>query len=469
LTRKKTNSFNDFYKALDIRHSEGACIPAEKRSPEEAGAPNPRPPLQTPKALSGGMINRAHPLFCVFLIMFFVCSVHGPALIVGAPALASTAAPALVNTAPINLTGANRYKAVRLTPAVYNAANTDLSDLLIKDSKNDNTPYFIHRGFQSVASSRDSYKLELINSYLKDDSFYFDYKLAAERSADTISTSLEFTTRVTNFAKAIELYGSYDNINWAFIQKDTIYSIDNKSKLMINFASPQKFTHFRLKLANNLEQISFSSASLVYSVETSGEIYFIESLEPAYSAKNVDKTTEITIEGLKNLRLCDITIHTDSMFKRNVRTSHGASKELFNLTLNDTTYSDTSIPLYWQVSANDTYTLTINNADDKPIEVKGLTARYFADELVFEAKANETYTLEFGSDPAKRAPVYDIERYKNEILKGEIDKATLGAISSAAPKAPSTNYKLIFNIVIIVITLLLGTVIILRLKKSGAE
>ena len=377
---------------------------------------------------------------------------------------------AFAHTAEIEIDGENRYKAIRLTPQIYNAANRDLSDLLIKDSNGENVPYFINAGSKNRIASRESTLMELINSYLMDDSFYFDYKLAAARNNDIISTSIEFATGNTNFAKEVDLYGSYDNINWEFVQKDKIYSIDGKSKLTIEFAHPQKFTHYRLALANNLEQISFDTVNLVYSIEMTEETYFIETIEPRFNVESENRRTNIVIEGLKNLRLCDITIHTDSMFKRNADTPQGARKEIFNLSLNDTSYSDTTIPLNWQISSDETYIITIADADDKPIQIDGITVRYYADEVVFEGNTNEAYMLEFGADSSKTAPVYDIERYKNEILKGKIDKLEMGEIAYTIYEIeeipPERDYRLIFNIVIIVITLLLGTVIILKLKKK---
>ena len=372
---------------------------------------------------------------------------------------------AYAHTALIEIDGENRYKAIRLTPQIYNAANSNLSDLLIKDSNGENVPYFINAGSKNTTTSKESYSMELINSYLKDDCFYFDYKLSITRDSDTISTSIEFTTWNTNFAKEVDIYGSYDNINWFFVQKDTIYSIDDKHKLTIDFINPQKFTHYRLKLANNLEQISFDTVKLIYSIETSEETYFIEILKPRFSVTSGDKITNIVIEGLKNLRLCDITIHTDSMFKRNARTQNGISKEIFNLILNDTSYSDTTIPLNWHASPGETYIITIADADDKPIQIDGVTVRYYADEIIFEGSANEVYTLEFGADSSKAAPVYDINQYKSEILKGAIDKLEIGEIAYVTEEIPpERDYRLIFNIVIIFIALLLGTVIVLKLK-----
>ncbi|MDR0444139.1 MAG: Ig-like domain-containing protein [Treponema sp.] len=380
--------------------------------------------------------------------------------------LICSALPLFAHDAEIKMEGENRYKSIRLTPQIYNAANSNLSDILIKDSKGENVPYFINSNSQKTQSNRETYPLMQINSYVKDDFFYFDYKLVAIRNSDTIATSIEFLTRNTDFAKAVNIYGSYDNINWEFVQSDTLYSVDDKTKLTIDFARPQKNTHYRLRLSNNLERISFYKSDLVYSIETVEETHFIESLMPEFSIENEDKKTNIIIEGLKNLRLCDFTVHTDTMFIRTISAPRGIKKEIYNLSINDTSCLDTTVPLNRHISTGDTYTVTITDADDKPLNITGLTVRYYADDIVFEGSTDKVYTLEFGANPEKKAPVYDIERYKNEILKGEIDRLTIGELRFSAVEKPKTfPVKIIFNIVIIAISLLLGAVIILRLKK----
>jgi hypothetical protein len=197
----------------------------------------------------------------------------------------------------------------------------------------------------------------------------------------------------------------------------------------------------------------------------SEETWFIESLIPKFTVENRDRETRIIIEGLKHLRLCDLTIETDSMFIRNVRAPGGFRKELYHLAINDAVYDDTCLPLNRYISRNDTYTLTIEDGDDRPISIKGITVRYYADDLVFEGTGG-TYTLEFGNDSIKTAPVYDIGRYRNEILKTPIDTLSLGPIRyiEEVPER-QINIKLIFNIVVIIIALLLGVLIVLKLKR----
>jgi hypothetical protein len=376
------------------------------------------------------------------------------------------ALPVFAHNAGIEIQGENRYKSLRLIPQVYNAAHSKLIDLLIKDASGETVPYFIHSSLRETNTSREVWLLALVDSYIKDDYFFFDYKLAVEKDGDTISTSMEFITKNSGFAKSIDVYGSHDGINWDFVQSDTLYAVEGKSKLVVNFNRPQKFTHYRIRLANNLERIFFQMVNLVYSTEISGETWFIESLVPQYTVKSEDKNTKINIEGLKNLRLCDLVIETDSMFIRNVRAPGGIKKELYHLAINDAVYNDTTLPLNRHISKDETYTVTIDDADDRPINIKSITVRYYADDLIFEGRAGETYTLEFGIDSVKTAPVYDIGRYKNEILKGPIDSLSPGPIqyTEAPPERKIVLNKIVFNIVVILVALLLGILIIMNIN-----
>jgi len=378
-------------------------------------------------------------------------------------------APLFSHDADIKIEGENLYKSVRLIPEIYNAAHSSLSDLLIKN-KDDNVPYFINSSEGKTNESRETYSMRLINSYKEEDNFFFDYKLAIAHNSDIIATSIEFSTGNTGFAKHADVFGSYDNIHWEFVQNDMLYVVESKSKLNIDFYRPQKYTHYRLKFANNLEQISFYAVDLVYSLKISEETFFIESFKPVFTVENgnKDKRTKVLIESLKNLRLCDLQIETDSMFIRKVKAYGGKEKELYHLAVNGTVYNDTVLPLNRQVSGDEKFTLYINDGDDKPINIKGITVRYYADDLVFQGgNSDGVYKLEFGSDFTRSAPVYDIQRYKNEILKGPTDKLALSNIVyvKIEPEREPVSYKIIFNIVVSAIGILLAVLIILKLKK----
>lgn len=372
---------------------------------------------------------------------------------------------ALAHTAPIATEGTG-YTAVRLTPGVYNNANGDLSDLLIQDEKGAAVPYFIRTGSQTTYTESSQYPLELINSYVKDDAFYFDYRLHTLPDQDIVATSIVFTSKDT-FAKEIDLLGSYDNLNWTPVQQDNLYQIDGVSKLELTLNEPQKYTHYRLRLGNNLEQIAFTSATLHYSVETVERNFSLQSLTPAFTVQEEGKQTLVTLSGIKHLPLAQIVLDTDSQFKRNV-TVLGVSKQLYNLSFDGVAYRDLAIPMQRYQSGQDTITVAIDNYDDAPIAIKGVTVVYYADDLIFK-NTGGSYTLVFSGDPTAQAPIYDIASYQSEIVQGSLASAKLGAVTlSQAPEPPKEpDYQLWFNVVLLAITAILGVVLILRLRKKA--
>jgi len=376
------------------------------------------------------------------------------------------------HTAIVEMTGENKYKAIRLTPEIYSNANFNLSDILITDESGENVPYFFNSCYQDAYTEVSRYPMTFINAYIKDDEFYFDYMVSEQPGRDILATSIEFTTDNANFAKSVEVFGSYDNIHWEKAQNDKLFNVDGKSKLEIVFNEQKKYTHYRFKLANNLEKISFNTVELKNSMETNQKSFFIEHLRPKFRTEEKGKTTYIYIEGLKNLRLAEITIDTDSMFQRTVTAvPFWLSKELYNLALNGTTYTDTTMPFDRLGARDEILTLTIDNADDKPINIQGITVKYYADELVFEGGKSGKYTILFGADASKPAPVYDIEKYKNEILQGSIDRLSIQEVVFETPQekqAPDLFNK-IFNIVVIGIAVLLGFLILMKLRKKTSD
>ena len=130
------------------------------------------------------------------------------------------------------------------------------------------------------------------------------------------------------------------------------------------------------------------------------------------------------------------------------------------------------------ISKEDTLVLVVNNHDDKPIHIKGITVKYAADELIFDGSTGTAFTLQFGQDDKKTPPVYDIVKYKDEILKNNIDRLTIKHVSidDSNPKEErskeepaSSDYTMVFNIVLIGVAVALGLLILLKLRKSTGE
>ncbi len=370
------------------------------------------------------------------------------------------------HTAQIVNKGDNKYKALRLTPQVYNLANSDLSDIRLKDEKGNIIPYFINSSYSTSYQESYIYPMIMIDSFEKDDFFYFDYKIDKDYDRDILATSIALNTKNEGFAKRVNVSGSYDGVKWTNIQEDTIYNVDNNSNLEIKFSATQKYTHYRLKLSNNLEKLSFDNVELYYSEEKSKTDYFIEKLMPEYTVEEKGKETHINISGLTNLRLDEITIGSDDVFKRDASTPNGV-EEIYNLSFGNESYSDTSLQMNQYVSKRDIFTVVIHNKDDKPIQISSVAVKYYTDELVFDGSAGGSFVLEFGADDTLQKPAYDIANYKSDVLRQQIDKLEISNISVAQPAQvkKEADYTLVFNITVVIVAIILGAIILVRLKR----
>ena len=375
--------------------------------------------------------------------------------------------PAAAHTAHVENSGTATYKSVRLTPQIYQHANADLSDLALLDDKGESVTYFIHSYDRTVQENKAVYPMEFIDSYVKDDAFYFDYRVWPLPDSDVAADSVSFTTQNAGFAKPVAVYGSYDAIHWEYIQDDMLYTVDGNTKLSLMFHTPQKYTHYRFRLANNLERIAFETVQLERNDLLQETSRFVEQLSPTFRTEEKGQQTHIYIEGLKHLRLEQLTLHTDSMFQRSVHTL-GTQRELYRLTFDGTTYEDTTLPLGGRQVAENVLEVTIDNYDDKPITINSVTVRYYADDLVFAGGDSRSFTLAFSGDSTATAPVYDIASYQTQILQAGTDQLTVGKVEIEQVQQPQAeaDYTLIFNCVIVAVAVLLGVLLLLKLRKK---
>ena len=390
--------------------------------------------------------------------------------LVCAALLCSLTVAAYAHSATAEDTGENRYKSVRLTPEVYQNASAELSDLRLYDALGEQVPYFIRSGNTVEWAEARTYPMEVLRAYPQDDAFLFDLQaVQTDALTDVEATSLVLSTDSGPFAKEVVLLGSADGTHWREVCRDTVYRVENQEKLEIVFPAPQKYTFYRVSLSNNLEEISLSEASLRYSAKEGGERAFIEAITPAYTVEQKERQTLITLTGIKNLRLAGLHLEADGMFLRRVSTPL-AEKELYQLNFSSVAYRDLYLPLGGAPWREDTLQITVENGDNKPVTLGRVVVEYYADELVFEG-GNGPYRLQFG-EPLE-VPSYDIESYRAQVLAQPIDALALSPVMLETPaqaqEESPVDWQLVFNGVTVAVAVLLGIIIITRIRKNDAK
>jgi hypothetical protein len=404
------------------------------------------------------------------VLAFFLC----PAC---TPTNDSATAPQEVGfrgTAQVKNEGDKQYKGLRLTGEIYHAAQENLADLRLFDQDGQPVPYFIHSFSPQETAVHKSHPMELIHSFTKGDSFYYDYAVDVPEDEDVLATSLTVVTNHANFAKQVELFGSYDNRHWEKIKDALLYRVEGNEKLEIPLGPPApKYTHYRFKIPNNLEKIAFTGVTLNYNDVTLSHERFTETFTPQYTIEEQGQKTLIKLSGLRNLKLDSFTLETDSIFKRRVIFADIHAKTLYNLSFQQTHYSDLTLPLDGFRTSEDTAVLVIENNDDQPIQVKQLQVKYYVDELVFNGAGKTGFVLKFGHPEYTVPPTYDLAFYQDQILQEGYDLLPILALKILPADQATTAEQLwglkdprfLFNSVIVAVAILLGVIIIRKLIK----
>jgi len=387
-----------------------------------------------------------------------------------ATALASE--PDFAGRAEIQLSHNGEYQAIRLVPAIYNHLNRNLSDILIKDDSGNIMPYFIN-SYETIAhATTETTQLNLIYSFVRYGDSFFDFGITSPGNRDILATSLHIQTSSAMFAKNIELLGSHDGVEWSFIRYDSLYRVGGHQKLNIDFGRVLRYTHYRIGIPNDgNNDLIVNGMVLEHSQRAVERSFFSESFAPSFDIVHDGRYTIIQLHGLRNVRINELTLHTDSRFQRPVTFAGGRRTELYNLNLaaSEQYFQNLTLSFNGYSGREDILEVVIHNGDNAPIDIKNIELTYFADEIVFAVGNATSATLLFGNPTVTHPPVYDIANYRALILNAGFDVLPLRDIillEISATPVPERDFSFVFNIVVVAVSLLLGTVILVRLRKS---
>ncbi len=205
---------------------------------------------------------------------------------------------------------------------------------------------------------------------------------------------------------------------------------------------------------------------------------------PNFKINIKNNDTVILIDNKNHLNINDIKIISKDDFKRNYdiyykNDEYGEFEKADSGTIykiNLENYKEEkniivldSISNYFIKS--DSIKMVIHNKDDRPINIENIQINYYIDKVVFKRDSRNKYTVLFGSEYAG-TPSYDIQSYKNYIEKENQEICTLSDliernIKYEKKEDEKSNYELILNIIVILISLIL--VIIIMRKSTELE
>lgn len=370
----------------------------------------------------------------------------------------------------IRVQGDHRYQAVMLDEEIYRNALPRLGDLRIVDDRGGFVPYYVENSYSYENRDKVVYGSTQIDTFNERNFSVVDFKVTPLKdNADILGNSLALSIPDRNFAKNVEVYGSYDGVEWQFVTSSGIYKVDNLERTEVALNNLLKYRFYRVKIPNNLENIHIDRLQVVYENIRKERNSFLKRTELTYEIKNEDKITVITVRNANHLKIGRIYLnaeegnfnrHFDVMVKTGDQVTDSVrSGEIYNLRFKDLNLSNTAIDFGIRPVSGETLQIRIMNKDDRPLNIKGITADYYLDKLVFEAVKGAGYSLYYGN-PGAVKPSYDMETYREHIEKENQDSCSLAQaveVKAGAPlkKQGMIDFKIIFNGVIAAVAILL--------------
>ena len=361
----------------------------------------------------------------------------------------------------IKITGKSTYKQFFLTEDIYENSKNNLGDIRIIDKNGKEVPYVIESGKKQEKHSEKIVARAKINEVLtKKDKMEFIVKFNSDSLLkDIIGNRLELIPS-KNFYTEYTLLGSNNGTDWEQITSGEIYKTPDKSNLTIEF-SEKRYEFYKIVTPLDKGNI-FSEAILKLSNSEAGKLKTVGT-KLEYKVEQEGKNTILKIKS-KFLPLKNIILDVNDEFQRNYAVRSGdnfyaegiISKvgEKSNLMINLE-----NVPKFSEII------IEIQNGDNSPLKIKGITGNYVPDRIVFKSVEGENYKITFGDENLDK-PEYDIAEFvdsikeRDEVFVGKLEKSEGNNISK------SKDYTVYYNIFIGFIVIVLIGFMVKKIAKN---
>jgi len=371
------------------------------------------------------------------------------------------------------MTGSSKYKAIFLPTEVYRHAAADLADLRLVDSTGRTIPYYIQTGALVRQQSETLQSALLVDSFQGGGDSYFEYSVAAKDNTDPVGNNLKFALPAGNFVKYLEVYGSYDGVEWQYVTKDYLYKVNGQEKSEVSLAARQKYRYYRIRLLDNVEGLSLDGMSLILRQDSSAWSRYEQTTRMDYKIVHQKNQTVITVSNPCKLRLRRLIVETEGNFRRQYEVYRDAKAgypveigEICNLQFSGVNISEKTIRLD-SLPVAETLVIKIEDRDDRPLPITGIQADYYVDKLVFADLGNRPYRLYFGNANAGQ-PSYDLAEQCGYIESEKQDECHLQAVQGRVPAqaaAPLIRSDYLFDGAIAVVSLVLIIILVPKLSS----
>lgn len=358
-----------------------------------------------------------------------------------------------------------QWHQISLPTTIYEKTKKTLEDIRIYGITENDTleaPYRLN--IKNSKSKIDVVDFELLNQTFTKDQYLYTFKLPNKRTINEIF--LNFDT--SNFDYQITLEGSQDQSSWSAIKKDyRILSIENASTdykfTTLKFPSAS-FLYYRVRVPTEKDPM-FIDAKIYEnnSIPAEYDNYPPKQLNIEDDTQNKQTIVTIDLERALPISYLQVKVKNKVDYLRpttisyvldSVKTEKGWRYNYRNLATSVLSSLDDNEFTFFTEKAKK-IRVTINNQDNAPIAIEGVTIKGFKHELIARFDEPASYYLVYGNKNALE-PIYDINAMANivpdtapELSLGK--ELTINAVQEEESKPLFEDKKWLWGVMILII------------------
>ena len=361
----------------------------------------------------------------------------------------------------IKITGKSAYKQFFLTEDIYENSKNNLGDIRIIDKNGKEVPYVIETKKEQEKHSEKIVARAKIDEVLtKKDKMEFIVKFNSDSSLKDIIGNRLALIPSKNFYSEYALLGSNNGIDWEQITSGEIYKTPDKANLTIEF-SEKRYEFYKIVTPLDKGNI-FSEAILKLSNNEAGKLKTVGT-KLDYKVEQEGKSTILKIKS-KFLPLKNIVLDVNDEFQRNYTVRSGDNFYVEGIISKVGEKSNLMINLENLPKLSEII-VEIQNGDNLPLKINGVTGNYVPDRIVFRTTEGEDYKITFGDESLDK-PKYDIAEFadsikeRDEVFVGKLEKSEGNNISK------SKDYTVYYNVFIGVVVVILIGFMVNKINKN---
>jgi len=402
--------------------------------------------------------------------------------------------------------GTEEYYRITLGPEVYDATKSDLSDIRILNSSNEQIPYVLTK--PKDIRKAQKYQPNLINRSTDSNKTAM---VTLDFGKQALKNSIEVLTEGNNFRRAVKVEGSNDNITFfTLVEQAYIFAVSYDKRfdeidLPVNDCRYLRISVSPMATEEDSPAINRVTVSQIEQKLAERQSVAMEQIEHSEDEKN---NSSIYTYDLAYSRLpiseIELDIADDAFYRYVTVEGRDAATRKVKIDSEDSRERFKEVEVRWERVVNDTIyryikadgerhekrvlhipsdkgsyrylRIIIKNYDDKSLKVNKAKAQMTAHNIIFVAESTATTTFYVGCESAK-APRYDLEYRLENPLQVNAGIAGLGSIipnpvfgqAEEKPVAWTEKHKTMLFLILVVVVVVLGGFIFNSFKSIQNE